>query len=273
MCWRVSELVRWIELTLKQITSPDNAQFKALLKLAHSSRERRQAGFSLLDGVHLLQAYHARFGDPEQIIVSEEGMRNAEVQPYLATAAHVLLLHDSLFRELSSVATPTGVIVVIRTPRLEPLPATLETCVMLEDLQDAGNLGSILRSCAAAGVKQIFLSRHAVNAWSPRVLRAAMGAHFSLAIYERIDLIALAQSYPGRVLVTQQHAAARVFDADLTGVIALVFGNEGAGVSAALAQCAHQAIAIPMQATTESLNVAAAAAVCLFERVRQLELQ
>lgn len=254
---------------MKKISSADNAQFKSLLKLVQSSRERRLAGYSLLDGVHLLQTYQSRFGAPEQLIVSRSGTDNPEIQKLLQSDAATLCLDDSLFRQLSSVATPTGVIAVIKTPRREGPPATLDTCVMLEDIQDPGNLGSILRSCAAAGITQIFLSKQSVNAWSPRVLRAGMGAHFSLEIYERIDLLALARAYPGRVLVTQLRATQNVFTSDLTGKVALVFGNEGAGVSATLVKCAHESIAIPMSAATESLNVAAAAAVCLFERVRQ----
>lgn len=258
---------------MKYISSVDNAQFKALLKLAHSSRERRLAGYSLLDGVHLLQTYQTRFGAPEQVVVSQSGAANAEIQALLSHAAQVtpLLLSDALFKQLSSVATPTGIIAVIKTPRREGPPSTLESCVMLEDIQDPGNLGSILRSCAAAGIAQVFLSKPSVNAWSPRVLRAAMGAHFNVEIYERADLIELARHFPGRVVVTQRDAARTVFAADLSGKIALIFGNEGAGVSAALKLCAHEAVGIPMSSATESLNVAAAAAVCLFERVRQLQ--
>lgn len=273
MCWRAFAPARWIEHRLKHITSADNPQFKALLKLAHSSRERRLAGYSLLDGVHLLQAYAARFGAPEQVVVSHASAANAEIHALLQKLAQVtpLLLSENLFKQLSSVATPTGLIAVVKTPRREVLPAKLQTCVWLEDLQDPGNLGSILRSCAAASVKQIFLSKQTVNAWSPRVLRAAMGAHFSVEIYERVDLVELAHAFPGRVLVTQRDAARSVFNTDLTGMIALVFGNEGAGVSPALRDCAHAAISIPMSAATESLNVAAAAAVCLFERVRQAQ--
>ena len=256
---------------MKKISSADNTQFKTLLKLVHSSRERRLAGYSLLDGVHLLEAYQSRFGAPEQLIVSRTGADNPEVQALLhAAAAATLCLDDPLFRQLSSVATPTGVIAVIKTPRRDALPATLDTCVMLEDLQDPGNLGSILRTCAAAGVKQIFLSKQTVNAWSPRVLRAGMGAHFSVEIYERVDLIELARAFPGRVLATQMHAAQSVFSSNLTGKIALMFGNEGAGLSDALLACAHETLSIPMSTETESLNVAAAAAICLFERVRQM---
>ncbi len=273
MCWRVLEPAHWIESELKQITSADNTQFKALLKLVQSSRERRLAGYSLLDGVHLLQAYQQQLGAPEQLIVSKSGAETPEIQTQLQSAANVLMLADPLFKQLSSVATPTGIIAVIKTPRREALPTALKTCVMLEDIQDPGNLGSILRSCAAAGVKQIFLSKQSVNAWSPRVLRAAMGAHFSVEIYERVDLLALARAFPGRVLATQINAKRTVFNSDLTGQVALVFGNEGAGVSNELLKCAHTTMLIPMNTTTESLNVAAAAAVCLFERVRQGQLQ
>jgi TrmH family RNA methyltransferase len=270
MCWQASEPARWIDIALKQITSADNPQFKSLLKLVESSRERRLAGLSLLDGVHLVQAYQQHRGAPEQMIVSQSGAANAEIQALLQGEVATLCLSDNLFKLLSSVATPTGIIALIKTPRRETAPEILQTCVMLEDVQDPGNLGSILRSCAAASVKQIFLSKQCVNAWSPRVLRAAMGAHFCVEIYERMDLIALARAFPGRVLATQMHATQSVFNSDLSGKVAVVFGNEGAGVSPALLACAHESISIPMSAATESLNVAAAAAVCLFERVRQL---
>ena len=270
MCWPASEPARSTENALKQITSADNPQFKSLLKLAQSSRERRLAGYSLLDGVHLLQAYQQHSDALEQLIVSRAGAENPDIQALMHCAGKTLLLSDSLFKQLSSVATPTGIIAVIKTPRREALPDKLETCVMLEDVQDPGNLGSIVRSCSAAAVTQIFLSKQSVDAWSPRVLRAGMGAHFGVEIYERIDLIALARAFPGRVLATRLKSARSVFDSDLTGKVALVFGNEGAGVSDALMQCAHESISIPMRAGTESLNVAAAASVCLFERVRQL---
>jgi RNA methyltransferase, TrmH family len=256
---------------LKLITSADNPQFKFLLKLVESSRERRLAGLSLLDGAHLVQAYQQHLGAPEKMVVSQSGAHKAEIQSLLSDKAATLCLSDPLFKQLSSVATPTGIIALIKTPRRETAPESLQTCVMLEDVQDPGNLGSILRSCAAAGVKQIFLSKQTVNAWSPRVLRAAMGAHFCVEIYERMDLIALARAFPGRVLATKLHATQSVFDSNLRGEIALLFGNEGAGVSSALLACAHESIAIPMSAATESLNVAAAAAICLFERVRQLK--
>jgi RNA methyltransferase, TrmH family len=257
---------------MKQITSADNAQFRMLLKLTGSSRQRRLAGQSLLDGVHLLQAYIQRLGMPQQLIVSEGGAANPEIQATLAQCANVpqIVLSDRLFQQLSTVETPTGILALITTPQHAEMPEVFGSCVMLEDIQDPGNLGSILRSCAAAAVRQVFLSTDSVNAWSPRVLRAGMGAHFSLQIYERVDLLAIVAVYPGRVLVTHQLGTSNVYQSDLRGNVALVFGNEGAGVSQELQQHAHASISIPMSGATESLNVAAAAAVCLFERVRQL---
>lgn len=260
---------------MKNVTSAGNPRFRALLKLAQSARERRTSGLSLLDGVHLVTAYSEHVGNPAEIALSRSGLDNPEVAKLLAAMPGVdaVVYADALFRQLSSVATPTGVIAVVLTPRLAQ-PATLEgPAVWLEDIQDPGNVGSILRSSAASGIRTVCLSRHSVHAWSPRVLRAGMGAHFALRIVEGADLHTLAEGYSGRIIAASVTAGMPVFDADLSGDVALLFGNEGAGLSAAMAARAHQTIHIPMSGLTESLNVGAAAAVCLFERVRQLRLQ
>jgi len=255
----------------KKITSPDNPHFRALVKLQHSSRERRKAGRSLLDGVHLVGAFLQHGGAPREIVVSESGSSEPEIASLLARSAmEPLVLADGLFRELSSVTTPTGIIAVVETPRAPALPADPGPCVMLEDLQDPGNLGSILRSTAAAGVQEVYLSRACVHAWSPRVLRAGMGAHFALRIYESVDLEALVRAYSGKVLAAARDGAVPLYASDLRGRVALLFGNEGAGLSRTLAGLAHERVRIPMPGPAESLNVAAAAAVCLFERVRQV---
>jgi TrmH family RNA methyltransferase len=257
---------------MKHITSADNPQYRILLKLAQSSRERRKAGLSLLDGIHLVAAYHQQRGNPLQVAVSETFSRDPEIRRLLEVMQPLqpLLLPDGLFAALSTVATPTGIIASIETPRPLAAPAKLGTCVLLEDIQDPGNLGSILRSAAGAGILQVCLSKNSVHSWSPRVLRAAMGAHFMLEIYEQCDLPALVRDFQGRVVVTALTARNSLFETDLTGQVALVFGNEGAGISAELRALAHTVAAIPMPGAVESLNVAAAAAVCLFERVRQL---
>lgn len=260
---------------MKSITSADNPRFRALLKLVQSARERRTAGLSLLDGIHLIAAYAERIGTPNEIVLSRSGAEIDEVIQLLArlNVGQVMVLPEVLFRELSSVATPTGIIAVVPTPR-HALPQVLEgACVWLEDIQDPGNVGSILRSAAAAGIANVCLSRHSVHAWSPRVLRAGMGAHFALRVIEGVDLLALAQRYSGRIIATGVSSGKPVFDADLSGEVALLFGNEGAGLSSSLAALAHETVHIPMPGHAESLNVGAAAAVCMFERVRQLRVQ
>lgn len=257
---------------MKKITSADNPRFKALHKLLQSSRERKQQGMSLLDGIHLVAAYRDHVGLPEQVVVSKSSCDDPEIQALLETLAPcaALMLSDALFRQLSTVEAPTGVLAVVKTPRPRAAPADIEACIMLEDIQDPGNLGSILRSAAAAGIEHVFLSKHSVHSWSPRVLRAGMGAHFMLQIHEQCDLLELAHTFKGRVIATSHRAGKSVFDADLSGEVALVFGNEGGGISQALANAAYEVLAIPMPGKVDSLNAAAAAAVCLFERVRQL---
>ena len=153
-----------------------------------------------------------------------------------------------------------------------PMPLSItETCVVLDGVQDAGNVGSILRSAAAAGIQHVFCAPGTVYAWSSKVLRAGMGAHFLLGIYEDVDpgglIERVASDVP--VAITDSHGAKAIYDADLSGPVAWVFGNEGAGVSTVWRDRAALRVTIPQPGGMESLNVAAAAAVCLFEQCRQ----
>jgi TrmH family RNA methyltransferase len=255
----------------KRITARDNALFKALARLASSSRARREQGAALLDGPHLVAAFRASGGIADTLVASDSGCSRAEIRALFdGTPARTrVLLADRLFDSLAQVATPTGILAVVRVPATAGAPAPRETCLLLEGLQDPGNLGSILRSAVAAGVRQIFLGAGCVFAWAPKVLRAGQGAHFGLAIHEGVALAPLAAGFPGTVVATDPHAAASLFDVDLTGPVAWVFGAESAGLSPQLAGCATARVRIPMPGQAESLNVAAAAAVCLFEQVRQ----
>jgi TrmH family RNA methyltransferase len=254
------------------VDSTANPRFKMLRRLVESSRERKHAGRSVLDGAHLVAAYREHIGRPESIAVSRQGLDKPEIRALLEKMKGVdtLVLADALFKALSSVVTPTGILAVVETPRQQAVPRDMDACVMLEDLQDPGNLGSILRSCAASGVRHVLLSRSSVHAWSPRVLRAGMGAHFALAIYEDADLASAARAFAGDKVAAVPRAQRTIFDTNVTGNVALLLGNEGAGLSPGLLATADSVVSIPMPGKAESVNVAAAAAVCLFERVRQL---
>ena len=256
---------------MKAVGSRSNPLYKALMKLKDSARERRDEKSTLLDGAHLVAAYLERMGKPHALIVAASARDSTEIAALAAAVAPLepVVLADALFRELSPVTTPSGVLAAVRIPDAKPVPPTVESCILLEDIQDPGNLGSILRSAAAADVGHVLLSRGCVDAWAPRVLRAGMGAHFSLNIVERADLVGFAREYRGLVIATAARASRVIYDLDLTGPCAFVMGNEGAGLSSELAAVAGIEAGIPMPGGVESLNVGAALAVCLFERVRQ----
>jgi TrmH family RNA methyltransferase len=141
--------------------------------------------------------------------------------------------------------------------------------LLLDAVQDAGNVGAILRTAAAAGVRNVLLGPGCAGAWTPRVLRGGQGAHFSLAIREQVDLAAALAAGSAQSVATVARGGRNLYELDLRGPIHWLVGNEGAGLSAELVAVAQLHATIPLAAGTESLNVAAATAVCLFEANRQ----
>lgn len=258
---------------MKTITSRDNAQYKDLVKLAGSSQARRKAGRTLLDGVHLCQSYLQLRGLPEQCIVSETALQNPEVADIVgqleARHAHVLGLPDALYNAVSQVEHGVGVMFLVDTPERAVTEPLTQSAVLLDNVQDPGNVGSILRSAAAAGIKQVYCSAGSAFCWSPKVLRAAMGAHFVLDIFENVDLAALVAGSTITSLATSGYATQKLYDVDLRQPVAWLFGHEGQGVADDLLGMATHQVVIPHLGQVESLNVAACAAVCFFEQVRQ----
>src|SRR5712671_4223590 len=263
--------VPYLRHRVKSIRSRDNPQIKALIKLAGSSRERRRTGSTILEGEHLVRAYQESGGIAETILVSESALARPELRSFFESVpAHSrLALSDELLGRISQLVSAAGVAAVVKTPRPVPLPKSVSNCLLLENIQDPGNLGSILRTAVAAGVPQVFLSKSSVFAWSPKVIRAGMGAHFSLAIFEDIDLGEIARAFSGRIIATEPKAGASLYELDLKGPVAWLFGNEGSGLSPQSRGLATDHVHIPMPGPAESLNVAAAAAICLFEQIRQ----
>ncbi|HLP99130.1 MAG TPA: RNA methyltransferase [Sideroxyarcus sp.] len=258
-------------MTIKRISSRDNPFYKSLQKLASSARARREAGQTLLDGAHLLRAFLEAGERPLHLLVNEQALQDAEITALLERCAGLpqTQLDDALFAQLSELKTPNGLLALIAIPPAKVATAHSQFALLLEDIQDPGNLGSILRSAAAAGCDAVFLSQGCADAWSPRVLRAGMGGHFVLGIHEAQDLLAVATRFTGKILAASLQAKSGLYDCNLRGKLAFAIGNEGAGLSPALLESAHQHFIIPMPGRVESLNAAAAAAVCLFEAVRQ----
>jgi TrmH family RNA methyltransferase len=256
---------------MKSIRSRDNSFYKELAKLSGSARQRNKSGQTLLDGAHLLAAYLDSGNQPQHILLNAEALRDEEIAGLLQRIKNVpaTLLDDSLFAGLSELKTPSGILALIEVPHPDIPASQSRFALLLEDIQDPGNLGSILRSAAAAGCDAVFLSRACADAWSPKVLRAAMGGHFALNIHEHADLTDIAARFNGTVFAATLQTRESLYGYDYTGNVAFVFGNEGSGLSPQLVDAVHHAILIPMAGKVESLNAAAAAAVCLFEAARQ----
>ncbi|MDD5181125.1 MAG: RNA methyltransferase, partial [Gallionellaceae bacterium] len=239
---------------MKHISSRDNPLFKELLKLAGSARQRRKSGQTLLDGVHLIQAYLASGNQPQHLLVMEAALQQREVAELLDKLQGVPLtqLDDHLFAELTELKTPSGILALIGQPEPGISAAHSHFCLLLEDIQDPGNLGSMLRTAAAAGCDAVFLSKGCADAWSPKVLRAGMGGHFILSIHESADLPAIAAAFHGQLLAASPDAKTSLYDCDLRGRLAFAAGNEGAGLSEGLLAAASKRIAIPMPGRVES---------------------
>jgi TrmH family RNA methyltransferase len=256
---------------MKSIKSRDNPFYKEISRLSGSKRQRNKSKQALLDGAHLLAAYLDSGNQPRHILLNPAASNEKEISGLLLRVKDVPVtrLDEKLFAGLSELKSPSGIISLIDIPQPAGTIADAGFSLLIEDVQDPGNLGSMLRSAAAAGCDSVFLSAGCADAWSPKVLRAAMGGHFVLRIHEQQDLMIVAKSFRGALLATGLNAAHSLYDCDLRGKIAFLVGNEGAGLSASLSNLATRQITIPMPGGTESLNAAAATAICLFEAVRQ----
>lgn len=259
---------------MQNVTSRQNPRLKEAARLIASSRDRRKAGKCVLEGEHLVAAYAQRHGAPESIVVTNEALAHPSVHALaLRYAERVLVVTPKLLSELTVLPAGVGMLAVVSALQPEKTaPAAADFCLLLDDIQDPGNVGSMLRSAAAAGVRQVWMSKHCAFAWSPKVLRAGQGAHFCLDIYEDADLVQWAAAYRssgGEVIAMVAAGGTNLYDARLDGRIAIAAGNEGAGLDAALVAQSTQRVTIPMPGGMESLNAAVATAVCLFECVRR----
>lgn len=257
---------------MQYVTSRQNPRLREAARLIASARERRKSGKCVLEGEHLVSVYARRHGAPETLLVTDEALGRPAVRSLAeGLGERALIVTAKLLAELAVLPADVGMLAVVPVVRPPAAPAA-DFCLLLDDVQDPGNVGSMLRSAAAAGVAQAMLSKHCAFAWSPKVLRAGQGAHFHLAIHEDVDLAAWSRAYRGNggaVVAMVASGGADLYATPLDGRVAIAIGNEGAGLSAELAGSATCRVTIPMPGGTESLNAAAAAAVCLFEAVRQ----
>lgn len=280
---------RQLQHTPADISSSSNPKWRHLRELLESARERRRSGQTVLEGWHLLDAWLATGRPIRQLVIPQRTLQQLAGVPasdgddidesvehsspvQVAADAHWLILDDRLFGELDLLPSPSPVLAVVDIPQ-RALPARLGEggdIIVLDRVQDPGNVGAILRTAAAAGVQTLLTTPGTAACWAPKVLRAGMGGHFVLDIVENVApeaLQALAAHLPlaGTVLQGGQS----LYGTDLRSPLAWVFGNEGEGIAPALQERLGLRLTIPQVAGVESLNVAASAAVCLFEQRRQ----
>lgn len=255
---------------MSRITAISSQRNPRLRQLKAAAIDPTRHGLALAEGLHLVEACFERGPPPVELLVSDSGRCNPDVAALLAKASGIecLSLSDGLFRELTGVAASAGIAAAFHPP----LPKSMATdgdMMLLDGIQDPGNVGTLLRTAAAAGVVNIFLGPGCAGAWTLKVLRAGQGAHFSLVIHEQADLVSVVENATAMSVATVVRDGSSLYELDLSGPVAWLFGSEGAGLNPRLLGAAQRRAMIPLASGTESLNVAAAAAACLFEARRQ----
>ncbi len=244
-----------------RITSRDNLLYKQLKLLSKDSVAHRKLGRVWLEGDHLCRALLSKRYQPQTSVFSESYWHDAPDELRTACDQRVLV-PDALMAGLSALESPAGVGFVWNLPSAAPAIRPDAATVVLDRLQDAGNVGSILRSAAAMGFEQVLSLKGGAALWSPKVLRSGMGAHFALHLVEGLSLDDV-QALRVPRLVTSSHRGQFLGEMVLPWPCAWVLGNEGQGVSEPLQSAANLHVRIRQPGGEESLNVAAAAAICL----------
>ncbi len=249
-------------VAVSTVTARDNPLLVRLRRLQHGGTAYRKAGEVWIEGEHLCSAWRTRGGEPMQALISESASARPALRDLAQAAPRVACVSDALFASVSELPSPAGIGFVIALPAAPALQVDAAS-IVLDRVQDAGNVGSILRSASALGFKQVLALEGTAGLWSPKVLRAGMGAHFALDLIEGLvadDLQALRVP----LLAASAHATQTLHAAALPFPCAWVFGHEGQGIDDALAARCRMTLRIPQPGGEESLNVAAAAAICLY---------
>ncbi len=272
VCTIVALLRRFVRFSVpesqevKYIRSHDNSFLIDLRKQIKNPALYRQTGRLWLEGEHLCQVAASRGLRITHALISEPGWEQPDLRALVCRAGTVLVLSDSLMAKLSSLESPAPVGFVVCVPVQHHLDDTMAT-IILDRLQDPGNVGTILRTAAAFGFQQIMAIKGTVALWSPKVLRAGMGAHFNLRLLEWLDPESL-QGLNVPILLSSPHATETLHHVSIPWPCAWVIGHEGQGVADNLARYAQHQLRIPQPGGEESLNAAIAASICFYETVR-----
>ncbi len=253
------------------ITSPQNAKIKLVRALLGRARERREANAFIVEGVRLVEeAIHSNWRVQFALYdeaLSERG--SSQVESLRSRGSEVEMVSESLMKSLSETETPQGILAVLEFTQL-PIPNVPNFILILDQIRDPGNLGTLLRSAAATGVQAVLLPPETTDAFAPKVVRSGMGAHFRLPIrsmpWEEIKQVG--KSANMQIYLADMDGIS-CWETDLRQPLALIVGGEAEGASMEARKLANQQISIPMSGMTESLNAGVAGSVLMFEVVRQ----
>lgn len=265
------------------ISSSTNDRIKQLKKLTKNSKSRREAGLFLAEGIRICkdipveqidEIYIRESGQEE---VEQELIKSESVSKWLEKSNEFIVLKDSVFNEISETQSSQGVVATVKLvfSTMEEILAAKSSkghfILLLERLQDPGNLGTIIRTAEASGVTGIILSNDSVDLYNPKVVRSTMSAIFRMPVYVSKDIVSDSQKLKAQgVKVFAAHLEGEEFyDKDFTGDIAFAIGNEGNGLSDEISAVATNKLRIPMEGGIESLNAGISTAVVCYEAYRQ----
>jgi len=259
------------------ITSSHNPRIQRLRSLLAKRSEREEQKAFVVEGVRLAEeALQAKWLPQSVLFTSELSERGKDlVKHFAAQNVEVEEVPPSLMESVSDTETSQGLLAILPLRSLEP-PATLDFIVIADAIRDPGNLGTMIRSAAAAGAQAMFLAPDTADPFAPKVVRSAMGAHFRLPLiamdWEQIVRQCKAKKPPVQLLLSEASKGTPCWQLDLRRPLALIIGGEAEGASPKAIEAADQFITIPMPGKSESLNAAIAASILLFEVVRQRNL-
>ena len=251
------------------ITSSQNSKIKLVRALLGRAKERREAGAFVVEGVRLVEEavnsdwkFQLALYDAS---LTERG--KSQVERLTARGVDVEIVSESLMKSLSETETPQGILAVLSDSRL-PIPDTPNFLLIPDQIRDPGNLGTLLRTAAAAGVQAALLPPETTDAFAPKVVRSGMGAHFQLPIHAMTWDEIEAQTKDLQVYLADMDGKS-CWETDLRQPLALIVGGEAEGASEEARKLADQQISIPMTGKMESLNAGVAGSMLMFEVVRQ----
>ena len=256
------------------ITSVHNPKVQAIRKLQTQAKARREGQAFVIEGVRLAEEALVTGWEAQLVLFTDQVDERGKiaVEGFSSRGVSVEQVSESVMKTISETETTQGILVLMGLHPL-PIPTILDFVLILDGLRDPGNLGTVLRTAAAAGVQTVLLAPGCADAFAPKVLRAGMGAHFRLPIHQPgwdgISRILHGQGDKLRVFLADSSAGIPYTQADFHSPTALIIGGEAGGAGPESFALADERVHIPMPGGSESLNAAIAASILLFEVVRQ----